>query len=795
MNQSAGAAQQTRSFSLDEKDIGPIGPDRNWKGIGISLLVIMAVLSCIGVSIVLLSPDGSGKPLIAPLALDDLFQRSFQIHDPQAKWISAQEVVYRGWNGDVFKLDVYSDETELLLKNSTFAMFKATKFAVSPDKKFVLLGYDVQPVYKHSFLASFLIYDLSTREVWELNPPEVSDSVLQFASWGVQGQQLLYVFENNIYYQATSRSFSWRLTSSGEEAAIFNGIADWLYEEEVLDSPVAHWWSPDGSRLAYLTINDSLVPSMMLPRFTGSLYPRGMEYPYPKMGQINPSVSLHVVSLDGSSTSTQIRPPDSLENSDFYVTMVKWVTRQNLSVRWVNRAQNMSILSLCDASSGACMTKHVMTSEAWLDRQNQDPLFSRDCSTFFITAAQRDDGDGVFSHIVMISSQSDGEKVKVQQLTSGSWDVSEVLSYDENSRSVYFLSSEEGSTQQHLYRLSVRNGFHKECLSCSLFRPECNFYQAAIAPDNQHVLLSCTGPGIPQTSVHRLDDLSKFTTLERNAELRRVLTNRTVPRTDRRTIQINNSGLVLELLVPSDLDESTEHPLLLLLDSAPGGRVVSERFSLGWESVLVSSDGVVVARVDGRGSAGRGQDVLQAIYQNLGQVDVQDQIAALRRLMKLPYIDRSRVGVYGKAYGGFLSSVLLLTFSSVIKCGVAVAPVTNWKLCGSAGSERFFGFPVKADLNYQLSSLIRDSSGPGPRDFLIVHGTADASVHFQHSAELIQLLSARNFNYTLQIFPDEGHHLVGVKSQRYFLTSLLSFFRRCFEEEAAVAMETSKEDD
>ncbi|PWA26214.1 hypothetical protein CCH79_00013817 [Gambusia affinis] len=595
----------------------------------------------------------------------------------------------------------------------------------------VVFGFQV---YKHSFLASFLIYDLSTREVWELNPPEVSDSVLQFASWGVQGQQLLYVFENNIYYQANSRSFSWRLTSSGQEAAVFNGIADWLYEEEVLDSPVAHWWSPDGSRLAYLTINDSLVPSMMLPRFTGSLYPRGTEYPYPKMGQINPSVSLHVVSLDGSSASIQIRPPDSLENSDFYITMVKWVTRQNLSVRWVNRAQNMSILSLCDASSGACVTKHVMTSEAWLDRQHQEPLFSRDCSTFFISAAQRDGGHGVFSHIVMMSSQSDGEEVKVQQLTSGSWDVSEVLSYDENSRSLYFLSSEEGYTQQHLYRLSVLNGFHKECLSCSLFRPECSFYQAAVAPDHRHVLLSCTGPGIPQTSVHRLDDLSR---------------------------------LVLELLVPSDLDESTEHPLLLLLDSAPGGRVVSERFSLGWESVLVSSDRVVVARVDGRGSAGRGQDVLQAIYQNLGVVDIQDQIAALQRLTKLPYIDRSRVGVYGKAYGGFLSSVLLLTFSSVIKCGVAVAPVTNWKLCGSAGSERFFGFPVKADLSYQLSSLVRDSSGPGPRDFLIVHGTAD----------------------------DEGHHLVGVKSQRYMLASLLSFFRRCFEEEVAVAMETSKEDD
>ncbi|KAF3842710.1 hypothetical protein F7725_001559 [Dissostichus mawsoni] len=138
-------------------------------------------------------------------------------------------------------------------------------------------------VYQHSFFASYLIYNLYTREVRELNPPEVSDSVLQFASWGVQGQQLLYIFENNIYYQADVQSSSWRLTSSGQEGVIFNGITDWLYEEEVLLSQAAHWWSPDSSRLAYLTINDSLVPNMLLPRFTGSLYPRGAEYPYPKV--------------------------------------------------------------------------------------------------------------------------------------------------------------------------------------------------------------------------------------------------------------------------------------------------------------------------------------------------------------------------------------------------------------------------------------------------------------------------------------------------------------------------------
>ncbi|XP_015810470.3 inactive dipeptidyl peptidase 10 isoform X2 [Nothobranchius furzeri] len=780
MNQSAGAAQHTRRFSVEDKDIGPIGPDRNWKGIGISLLVIAVVLSFIGLSIVLLSKDNGGNPFGSQLMLDDLFQRNFQIHDPDATWISPEEIIFRSWDGDVFKVDVKSEETDLLVKNNTFVTFKATKFAVSPDKNFVLLGYDVRQVYQHSFLASYLVYNLHTREVRELNPPEVSDSVLQFASWGVQGQQLVYIFENNIYYQTHAQSSSWRLTSSGQEGVVFNGLADWLYEEEVLHTQVTHWWSPDGSRLAYLTINDSMVPTMLLPRFTGSLYPRGKEYPYPKMGQMNPSVSLHVVSLDGSSLVTELRPPDSFVESEFYITMVTWATHEKLSVRWVNRVQNTSILSLCDTTTGVCIKKHVMTSEKWLDHQNEEPLFSDDCTTFFITMPLKDGNHGAFNHITMISNQSSSQEVNVRHLTSGNWDVSQILSYDEKRNWLYFLSAEDGPTQRQLYRVSTVDPFRKTCLSCSLFRPNCSFYDASISSTHQHVLLTCTGPGVPQTSVHRLDDLSSgIRILDQNAELRRALMGRVVPRTERRTIHINTFAFRLELVVPVDLDETREHPLLLVLDSTPGGQAVSDRFSLSWESVLVTSDQVIVARLDGRGSGFQGQRILHGLHQRLGSADVQDQIAAVEHLIKLPYVDGSRVGVYGKAYGGFLSILLLLSHTSVFKCGIAVAPITNWRLFG--------------DHKYEVSSLIGSVSAP--KDFLILHGTADASVHFQHSAELVKLLSVLNVNYTLQIFPDEGHNMFSTQNQRFLLNSVLNFFRRCFEWEQVDTKETSKEDD
>uniref|UniRef100_A0A3Q3GR23 Dipeptidyl peptidase like 10 n=1 Tax=Labrus bergylta TaxID=56723 RepID=A0A3Q3GR23_9LABR len=644
-----------------------------------SLLVIILVLSLIGLSIVLLSKDDGGKLFGSQLTLDDLFQRNFQIHDPDAKWISDEEVIFRSWDGDVLKADIHNNETQLLLKNTTFvsATFKASKFAVSPDLNFVLLGYDVK-CNVYYFL-----------EVRELNPPEVSDSVLQFASWGVQGQQLVYIFENNIYYKTDVQSSSWRLTSSGQEGLVFNGITDWLYEEEVLHTQTAHWWSPDGSRLAYLNINDTLVPSMLLPRFTGALYPRGKEYSYPKMGQINPSVRLYVVTVDGSSITTELRPPDSFEKSEYYITMVKWVTKERLSVRWVNRAQNMSILSLCDVTTSECTKKHVMTSEKWLDRQSEEPAFSKDCSTFFITMPLKHGGHGTFNHITMISNQ--------------------------------FLPPTLLLFSSH--RVFTVDPFQKECLTCSLFKSKCAYYDTIFSPNYQNVILNCRG----NTAAS--------------------------PR------QQNHCYSVMGLAW-----HNNSYFFLSVSDSAPSGQAVSDRFSLNWESVLVSSDSVIVARLDGRGSGFQGQRILHEVHQRLGTVDVQDQIAALEYLVRLPYIDGNRVGVYGKAYGGFLSSVLLLSHSPLFKCGIAVAPITNWRLYGKTERE----YTVK-----------------------------NTTVHFQHSAELVKLLSASNVNYTLQvsIFPDEGHNIASTKSQHYMLNAVLTFFRRCFEEELVVVPQTSKEDE
>ncbi|XP_062861669.1 inactive dipeptidyl peptidase 10-like [Trichomycterus rosablanca] len=776
MNQTAGATNQCRQTSSETKDFGDRGIDRNWKGIGISLLVILVVLSLIGLSIFFLSNDDGFR---SHLTLDDLFLRDFQVHANEAQWISAVEIIYKSRDGNVIKANVQTNQTELLMNNTTFETYKASKFAVSPDLNYVLLTYDIQKVYRYSFLASYMIYNLHTREVHELNPPEVTNSILQFASWGVCGQQLIYIFENNIYYKTDVKSSSLRLTSSGREGQLFNGIPDWLYEEEVLHSPVAHWWSPSGSSLAFLTINDTLVPNMMLPRFTGTLYPHGTYIPYPKVGQVNPTVKLSVVSLNDSSHTTELLPPNSLEKSEYYITMVRWVTEELVAVRWLNRAQNTSILTLCNTHTRECSRKHVMTSDKWIDHQNEEPVFSKDGETFFMTLPIKHGSSGSFRHLAMMTEPGSGEELNIRHLTSGSWEVTKILAYNENLNTVYYISTEEGASQRHLYRVKTVDPFHRECMTCSLFKPDCSYYNAALSPELQSTLLHCAGSGVPKTTVHLLSNITYYMTLDSGEELKDSLRQRKIPHRVFKNILYNNHALRLELSLPVDFDKNKQHALLLLLDSAPGDQQVSDQFRLHWDSVLVSSDSIIVARLDGRGSVYQGQKNLQEVHKHLGVVDIEDQLTALKFLMKQSYIDKSRIGVFGKAYGGFLSSILLLSNVSPVHCGVAMAPVSDWRLYGSAFTERYFGFPALDMHKYQISSLLPNIRSSKQVKFLILHGMADASVHFQHSAEFVKQLSMYNVSYTMQIFPDEGHD---ISSKHYMLSSVITFFRQCFYE-------------
>lgn len=770
--------QQKRPSQPQEEDLGGLSPpQRNWKGIAIALLVILVVCSLITMSVIVLTPPDNSGGSSSKLTVDDLFKSEFIANEPEAKWISDSEVLFKNQDGHVVKYNVASNETEILLKNSTFSAFKVAKYSVSPDKRYVLFAYDVKQVYKYSYTASYIIYNIYTREVWELNPPEVHDSVLQFADWGIKGQQLIYIFENNIYYRSDVRSNALRLTSSGKEGVIFNGIADWLYEEEVLKTHIAHWWSPDGEVLAFLVLDDTEVPNMALPQFTGAAYPRGKIYPYPKAGQSNPVVQLFVVNLYGPAHTQELRLDENLKRElrDYYVVMVKWISNTHTAVRWLNRAQNISILTVCDATTGACLKEYEETSELWLSKQEQEPVFTRDISKFFLTVPVKQGGQGEFHHIAMVTKPVRGESSQVQ-LTSGDWEVTKILAYDETDQILYFLSTEGSPRRRHLHSVSTLGLSPPRCLTCGLVDERGSFYDAIISPDTQHAILKCQGPGAPSVILLSLANPNNYVVLEDNIQLRDALQQKKVQKTDYCIVVSDNSEVHLEILYPVDFSESNDYGLLLVVDATPGGQAVNDKFSLDWASVLVSSHEVVVVRADGRGSGFRGQKVLQQVQPQLGHLEVQDQLAALKYMMSFRYIDKKRIGIYGKGYGGY--TILKMLKEKPITCAVAHSPVVDWRNYASFTAERYLGMPANNENRYQLSSVMPISKDLLDMKLMIIHGTSDAKVHFQHSAELIKHLIQIGANYSMQIYPDEGHDL-SVKSQRHLSDSLTGFFLGC----------------
>ncbi|KAG7221714.1 hypothetical protein INR49_000081 [Caranx melampygus] len=663
------------------------------EGIGIAMVVILAVMSLVILSVILLTPDESHLLLRSHLTMEDLENDEFKVHDPSVAWLNENEVALRTREGHVLSFSLNNNITTSLLDNSSLDL-TTTKFQVSADKRFVLLAYNIQPVFSQSFTASYAIYNVANGDLQELNPPQREKTVLQYASWGPQGNQLAYVFDGDIYYKPSVTSKPLRLTTTEPDQNVVNGLSDWTYEEEVLLTYDAHWWSMDGARLAYLSINNSATPVMEIPHFLGGLYPSNVA------GSSIPSVSLFVVNLYGPAHTLEMMPPDSLRARDSYISMVTWISSTRLAVRWLNRAQNQSVLCVCEATTGACSEKHKMAMDIMQNQRQDVPLFTADGSVFYTILPAKQGARGEFHHIAGLSVQPAIPSVPPRFLTSGSWDVTSLCALDEKAGKIYFLSTEESRQSRHLYSVDLDGVFQRHCISCNLL-DGCGFFKSEFSPNQTHFTLYCLGPGIPKVTVHSTKDPYRYVVLEDNSPLSKALEDKRLPETLFRTLPADNHDLHLKLSLPQGY-EANLHPLLIIVDGVPGSQSVTEEFSLDWPQVLSSTQSVALAWVDGRSGVGRGQKTTAVDPRKLGSLRVKDYLGVVELLMQLPYIDDRRMALYGKAFGGYLTLKMLAATDKLFQCTAAVAPITDFRLYSAAFSERYLGLPAKEEHAYSL---------------------------------------------------------------------------------------------
>lgn len=619
------------------------------------------------------------------------------------------------------------------------------EYAFSADERLILLQTEVKPVYRHSSTAEYWIYRIGEGKLSKLseNGPQ------QEATFSPDGNRAAFVRDNNLFVVDLRSGEERQITTDGERNRILNGIPDWVYEEEFGFSR-AFEWSPDGMEIAWMRFDESRVREFSMNLFEGQLYPSVYTYKYPKAGEENSVVEVWCCDLR---TDRKVRI-DLGSETEQYVPRIRWTARGDLAVFRLNRAQNHFEVLLADGD-GNTRRIYDEINERYVDRPDDRTVTFLPDGDRFVVLSEREG----FMHLYLYSVK----KGFLNKITDGAWEVTQIVTIEGDE--AYYLSTEGSPLRRNLYRIKL-NGNGKKRLTSGE-----GTYSITPSKGFRYFISNFSNIRTPlQVTLHKADG-TPLRTLENNQALIEKLQQRQVPVREFFTFRLpDGTELNGYLIKPRDFDASKRYPLFMTQYSGPGSQQVADRWSVGWEDVLVQDD-YIVACVDGRGTGFRGEKFKKITYLNLGRYETEDQIEAARYLGSLPFIDPARIGIYGWSFGGFTALNCILKGNDIFKTAIAVAPVTSWRFYDTIYTEIYNGKPQDNPAGYDDNSPIHFADRLRGK-LLIAHGTADDNVHVQNSYEMIEQLVQHDKPFEMYIYPDRNH---GMGTARHHL------MERCIE--------------
>ena len=610
------------------------------------------------------------------------------------------------------------------------APFGVADYTFSPNQKMVLFANasTVSPIYRHSFTADYLLTG---------GAKDVTFTAVRDITFSPDSRMLAYCRQNNLYIYDLATEKTTAVTTDGCWNSIINGTSDWVYEEEY-GFTRAYAFSNDGSKIAYLRFDESAVPTFEMMRFDDKLYNKAYSFKYPKAGDSNSVVELWLYDI-ASGTKSKI---DVGSNSDQYILNLNWTPAGEMYFYRVNRLQNSFEVVLVRAD-GTQKTIYSESSPRYVERPSSSTVTFIDDNRFIV----REETSTGWMHLYLHST----EKGRIGAITSGNWEVTSFDGFD--GKNIYYTSTERSPLCRDLYTVRL-NGKNK-----TLLTKEQGFNTIAPSAGMKYYIRTFTDANTPNViTVHNHKGEVIDTLADRRADV--AAAGRLATKEFRKFITERGDTLNYYIQLPIDYDPANTYPVLLTQYSGPGSQSVRNRWGADWEDVL-TRHGYIVACCDGRGTGFRGEQFKKCTYADLGHREYEDQLSFARYLATLPYVDKSRIGIYGWSYGGFMALNCALHGDGLFKMAIAVAPVTSWRYYDTIYTEIYNGLPQDNPRGYDDNSPLQHAEKLSPRTrLLIIHGTADDNVHFQNSMEMARRLNAAGKQYDMMVYPDQNHSMM-----------------------------------
>jgi len=487
----------------------------------------------------------------------------------------------------------------------------------------------------------------------------------------------------------------------------------------------------------------------------GELYPTTHKYKYPKAGEDNSVVSIHIYDVSNGS----MIPVDIGSETDQYIPRIKWTAQAGiLSIQRMNRLQNKLEILLADAETGDSHVIYTEENKYYIDITDHLTFIDE---THFLMSSERDG----YYHLYYYDT--DGNLVK--QLTSGDWDVTALEGYDEKRKRVIFEAAKSSPLNRDLMSVSLDG-------KLTLLSAKKGSNRASFSSNFDYYINTFSDANTPPYITVNNYKGKVVRILEENTELMEKL--REYGYQDREFFAIPvEEGIVLNAwrILPPDFDPEKIYPVLMYVYGGPGSQTVQNSFGGGqlWYQML-AQHGIVCISVDNRGTGGRGEEFRKMTYLQLGKYETIDQIAAAKYLAGLPWVDEEHIGIFGWSYGGFMATLCMTKGSDIFDVGIAVAPVTNWKYYDNIYTERFMRTPQENPDGYEDNSPINFTDQLEGK-YMLVHGTADDNVHVQNAIDLITALVESDVQFEMQLYPNKNHGIYGGNTRNHLYKRMTDF--------------------